>query len=1432
MNSKSIWNDQIPEKDGVKTPVNDIAISPDGSRVIAAVGNRVLLYKAENGDLIESLRGHKDTVYSVSFSCDGSRFSSGGADNVVVIWKASGQGLLKYNHSAPIQRVAYNPTMMILASCSDVDFGLWTPDQKQVTKEKVPSRITAACWSGDGSMLAIGMLSGQISVRNQQAEEIMRFERRAPIWSLVFIPDASSPAPASSSSGAGTKGQGTTIGAAPGTTQGGGASSGDVNRDLLVVGCWDRTYSLYKLSGNASKLMTEKGLKYYPCSINYSGNLTAKSSYLAISGSNRKVTLYSREGAKLSEVCLRDAWIWCCACHGESDLLALGTHGGTIELLKMNFDAVHALYKDRYAYRENLTEVIVHHLVTDKKVRIKCKDLIRNLSLYKNKLAVQLSDRVCIYESSPDDSVDMHFRLRKEKIVISDRREEAVDPARKGNKAKGGLNNKSNLMAIASTFLLFCTGNVLELYSFDGQRQKVWVLASNALCMRVDGGPDGREGVLLGLDSGAVVKVFVDNPFPLEMTKRAASAAQVDINIYRTMLASVDSENVLHVTDLRTQEVLFTAPNIVSACFNTEVEDLLCITGTDGSISVLSGVRNAASSQVEDAGATQHGLPHSIRSSSGLPELQEQHIFGMALGFRGQKIFCLYRGSIIGVDVPQSSNMQRALDAGDVTSAYRIACLGATEADWKLLAMRALRGNHLSVAKNAFARLKDVKFLSLIDAIERRGGGATIAASKSSSGAFGADGKSATGAAAGGGRNRAGAASGPTNGSVAGSGSGAANAVVVPPLDPAWQAELLAYEGHHQEAAKIYARSGKLDEAIRLFTDLRRWEDAKMFARNAGMADVSDLTAQQAKWLQEINDWKGASELFVSMGQFMAAAKIIGDNEEEGWEDALLEVVRACPLDDLDTLSYCGERFSTLTDTAFAKETYTKSKDVSKLMALYAKRQMWNNAAKLADENEGKFDVSIFLPYAEWLVSQDRYEEAMSAFKKSQRIDLAKKVLEELTANAVAECRFKDAAYYFWMLSKETEAELQLMAATESKSVLQQHAQQQFEYELKADLYFAYASVHAFVTDPFTSQQPEMLFQVARFIVNSLGTSETIPLGISKASTLYTLARQAMQLGAYKLARHAYDRLSKLQMGERKQEEVEVEMLLVQAKPVRDDPDHLPVCYRCGSTNPLLNPFTNKFAMGDVCTNCGHPFVRSFINFDILPLVEFVPDPSISDEEAIELIRQPPPANNGKGNFGAGAKNAKSGAAGAGGKASNRAGGGWKESKADGGSGADMLTLDDNDEGDSRPSAGGRGGGRGGGAGAGADAKKYHMDQGDGDDDDAVHIAMGVNAGESDLFTRCLNLTLEKQKAAYTPVKVDAGTLLSIPRAEVFVCRPSGKAPGKRATFYRNMLPDIPVAISQPCHRFFHQEDFEFAYLSGKKCPYSRLKSVGEYGSL
>jgi intraflagellar transport protein 122 len=63
---------------------------------------------------------HQNTVYTVSFSSDGTRFASGGADNMVVIWKSNGQGLLRYSHGASIQKVKYNPSMLLLASCSEV----------------------------------------------------------------------------------------------------------------------------------------------------------------------------------------------------------------------------------------------------------------------------------------------------------------------------------------------------------------------------------------------------------------------------------------------------------------------------------------------------------------------------------------------------------------------------------------------------------------------------------------------------------------------------------------------------------------------------------------------------------------------------------------------------------------------------------------------------------------------------------------------------------------------------------------------------------------------------------------------------------------------------------------------------------------------------------------------------------------------------------------------------------------------------------------------------------------------------------------------------------------------------------------------------------------------------------------------------------------
>lgn len=44
--------------------------------------------------------------------------------------------------------------------------------------------------------------------------------------------------------------------------------------------------------------------------------------------------------------------------------------------------------------REHLTDVVVHHLLTEEKVRICCRDLIKKIAIYKNRLAVSFKNYV------------------------------------------------------------------------------------------------------------------------------------------------------------------------------------------------------------------------------------------------------------------------------------------------------------------------------------------------------------------------------------------------------------------------------------------------------------------------------------------------------------------------------------------------------------------------------------------------------------------------------------------------------------------------------------------------------------------------------------------------------------------------------------------------------------------------------------------------------------------------------------------------------------------------------------------------------------------------------------------------------------------------------------------------------------------------------
>jgi intraflagellar transport protein 122 len=93
MRAVKLWVDNVRDKDQNPQCIYDLAFHPEGKQLIVTAGSRVLVYDSSDGKLQQTLKGHRDLVYCLSYTRDGSRFASGGADKTVIIWDAeSGEG--------------------------------------------------------------------------------------------------------------------------------------------------------------------------------------------------------------------------------------------------------------------------------------------------------------------------------------------------------------------------------------------------------------------------------------------------------------------------------------------------------------------------------------------------------------------------------------------------------------------------------------------------------------------------------------------------------------------------------------------------------------------------------------------------------------------------------------------------------------------------------------------------------------------------------------------------------------------------------------------------------------------------------------------------------------------------------------------------------------------------------------------------------------------------------------------------------------------------------------------------------------------------------------------------------------------------------------------------------------------------------------------
>ena len=98
-----------------------------------------------------------------------------------------------------------------------------------------------------------------------------------------------------------------------------------------------------------------------------------------------------------------------------------------------------------------------------------------------------------------------------------------------------------------------------------------------------------------------------------------------------------------------------------------------------------------------------------------------------------------------------------------------------------------------------------------------------------------------------------------------------------------------------------------------------------------------------------------------------------------------------------------------------------------------------------------------------------------------------------------------------------------------------------------------------------------------------------------------------------------------------------------------------------------------------------------------------------------------------------------------------------------------------------------------------------------------IQSVPGSNKADS-LFHDAINSTLTdvSEQEGYHPVQIGRENLELFDRADVYIVRDEKN---DSIRYFKNMIPEIGIAICHNCCQFFHEEDFEYQYLKQGHCP-------------
>ncbi|KAI0339475.1 WD40 repeat-like protein [Trametopsis cervina] len=183
------------------SPINDVAISPDGRIIATAHDDRTIgLWNAVTGERVgEPLIGHTYWVRSVAFCPDGTTIASGSDDGTIHLWNvATGEqiGYALRGHAGGVMSVTFSPDGQTLVSGSrDKTVRLWHVSRREPAGEALvghTDRVNSVAFSPGGRIFASGSDDRTVRVWSADTRELLyALEGHTDhVWSVAFSPDS------------------------------------------------------------------------------------------------------------------------------------------------------------------------------------------------------------------------------------------------------------------------------------------------------------------------------------------------------------------------------------------------------------------------------------------------------------------------------------------------------------------------------------------------------------------------------------------------------------------------------------------------------------------------------------------------------------------------------------------------------------------------------------------------------------------------------------------------------------------------------------------------------------------------------------------------------------------------------------------------------------------------------------------------------------------------------------------------------------------------------------------------------------------------------------------------------------------------------------------------------------------------------------------